>query len=180
MAGFLGGALAGGIIVLLFAYVSWRRQLLDLEAAAEERARQLADDMRHQLRVRPHGQLGEPGSSPSSSGRGHALAPARPGQALVGRHSPHARASPQSTAAAASSGSGSHTDASAVTPRRKSELAMIEEFLLTVSCCALHAVLVPCCGALAMGCCCVHLRNWCHTRARACLHAPGLHAPLPS
>lgn len=126
--------------MLLFSYLSWRRQELQLEQIAAERERLLAAERRHLLlrdRDARHQHLG---GSTSGSERGHTSTPpavaAAVADALTGQHprSPPAVAgagSPSTRGGAASVGSdGTHS--SSATPGRKSELKMIEEFLCTV------------------------------------------------
>lgn len=140
--GFVWGALVGAVIMLLFSYLSWRRQELQLEQIAAERERLLAAERRHLLlrdRDARHQQLG---GSTSGSERGNASTPpasaAAAADVLTGQH-PHsppaaagaAASSPSARRGAVSVGSdGTHS--SLATPTRKSELKLIEEFLCTV------------------------------------------------
>lgn len=147
LAGFVWGALVGAVIVLLFSYLSWRRQELQLEQIAAERERLLAFEQRRLLLRQARHPLADHAGSGSSSGSGgsgsaHASALGALGEEAAAAQHPQpaaaapagAGASPPSTRGAASVESGgTHSSASMLTPRRTTELKMIEEFLCTVS-----------------------------------------------
>lgn len=134
------GALVGAVIVLLFSYLSWRRQELQLEQIAIERERLLAFERRHLLLRGMRHHASDLTGSTSGSGSGHTSTPSEaPAEqhpstpAAATAAGVGAAGTPPSTLAAASAESeGTHSSASMLTPRRKTELKMIEEFLCTV------------------------------------------------
>jgi hypothetical protein len=135
----------GAIIVLLFSYLSWRRQELQLEQVAAEREKLLAFERRRLALREARHHAPEPDGSTSGSASGHAsvlgtsaeavaeLHPQPAAAAAGGASAASAAASPPSTRGAPSVAGGStQSSASLPTPRHKSELKMIEEFLCTL------------------------------------------------